>query len=329
MPKTAYVVEGYVPNGGTYMAYHVARILHIDFGYEVCVVTVGPGDDQGHTHGWFSYDPLFRSISLAACEDLARADDVLICNPSFSMHNLGLRLRCRKLMYVQGFNTFSLLDCCFNHYVAVSSFVRDFLSQTYGIHAPVIPAFIPESQFILHGDAVRNTVVTWETRPPFSVELNTKGDWAHQRLLLDRVRRDLKAKDRDLETIIDWDAAAERSRSRLPRDQFLDRVASARYLLTLSVAEGFGLVPLEAMGMGTVVLGFDGYGGREYMVPGQNCAVVPYPDVSGLVDGIIHAMRDPAFSQRIAASGVATASRYNYEAFRSAWVQELGFFLSR
>jgi hypothetical protein len=329
MPKTAYVVEGYVPNGGTYMAYHVARILHIDFGYEVCVVTEGPGDGQGHMHGSFPYDPVFPSIPLAACEDIAGSDDVLICNPSFSMHNLGLRLRCRKLMYVQGFNTFSLLDCYFDHYVAVSSFVRGFLSQTYGIHAPVIPAFIPDSRFILHGEAVRDTVATWEARLPFSVEVNIKGDWAHQRLLLDRVCRELKAKDRGLEEIIDWDAAVERSRSRLPRDRFLERVSSARYLLTLSVAEGFGLVPLEAMGMGTVVLGFDGYGGREYMVPGQNCAVVRYPDVSGLVDGIIHAMRDPAFSQRIAAAGGETASRYTYEAFRNAWVQELRGFLSR
>jgi len=329
MPRTAYVVEGYVPNGGTYMAYHVARILHMDFGYDVRVVTVGPSGGEGHMHGLFSYDPVFPSISLASCEDLVGEDDVLICNPSFSMHNLGLRLRGRKLMYVQGFNTFSLLDCYFDHYVAVSSFVHGFLSQTYGIQAPVISAFIPDSPFIPRGEAVGDTVATWEARPPFSIEVNTKGDWAHQLLLLDRVRRELKAKDCDLEEIIDWDGAVERARSRLPRDRFLERVSSARYLLTLSVAEGFGLVPLEAMGMGTVVLGFDGYGGRDYMVPGQNCAVVPYPDVSGFVDGIIHTMRNPAFSQCIAAAGVETASRYTYEAFRSAWVRELGFFLSR
>ena len=329
MSKTAYVVEGYVPNGGTYMAYHVARILHIDFGYDVRVVTVGPGVDQGHMHGLFSYDPVFPSISLGGCDDLIDEDDVLLCNPSFSMHNLGLRLRGRKLMYVQGFSTYSLLDRFFDHYVAVSGFVRGFLSQTYGIQAPVIPAFIPDNQFIPHGEAVRDTVVTWDSRPPFSIEMNTKGDWSHQLLLLDRVRRELKSRDRDLEEIIDWDAIAGRTRSRLPRDQFLERVSSARYLLTLSVAEGFGLVPLEAMGMGTVVLGFDGYGGREYMVPGQNCAAAAYPDVSGLVDGMIHAMRDPAFAQRIAAAGVETASRYTYEAFRSAWVRELGVFLSR
>jgi len=44
-------------------------------------------------------------------------------------------------------------------------------------------------------------------------------------------------------------------------------------LYPLSVAEGFGLVPLEAMAMGSVVVGFDGYGGREHLTPGANCAV--------------------------------------------------------
>ena len=81
--------------------------------------------------------------------------------------------------------------------------------------------------------------------------------------------------------------------------------------------------------MGTLVLGFDGYGGRDYMVPGQNCAVAAYPDVSSVVDGIIHAMRDVGFAQRLVAVGVETASRYTYESFCSAWVRELGDFLSR
>ena len=329
MCKTAYVVEGYFPNGGTYMAYQVARILHVDFGYDVRVVTIGPSGAQAGGHGLFHYDPVFPSVSLAECEDLVGEDDVLICNPSFSMHNLGLRLRGRKLMYVQGFTTFSVLDRFFDHYVAVSGFVSGFLAQTYGIEASVIPAFIPGTDRTAQGASLHRPVMAWEARPAYSIEINVKGDKSQQSLLLERVRRELKARDHALEESIDWDAATERAWLRLPREPFLERVSSARYLLTLSVAEGFGLVPLEAMSLGTIVLGFDGYGGREYMVPGRNCAVAPYPDVAGVADGIIKAVRDPVFASRTVAAGIETASRYTYEPFRDAWVRELTAFLSR
>jgi len=321
MHKTVYVVGGHAPYGGAFMAHHVGKILNDDFGYGLRVIEVGRVGEQR---------PIKEFVD--SCHNLVREDDVLVCNPSFSMLNLGLKVRCRKLMYVQGFTTFSVLDCFFDRYVAVSGFVRKFLGQTYGIEAPVIPAFVPGTELESRGAAGPTSVTPWEARPPFSIELNlkgVKGDVAQQLLLLSRVRQELKSKDRGLEESIDWETALERSLVKLPREQFLERIASARFLLTLSVAEGFGLVPLEAMASGTVVLGFDGYGGREYMVPGQNCAVAAYPDVAGLVDGIIHAMRDPAFSQRIAAAGVETASRYAYEAFRSEWVRELRGFLSR
>ena len=329
MHKTAYVVEGYVPNGGTYMAYHVARILHVDFGYDVRVVTADGSDTHGPVNGLFHYDPVFPCVPLEGCSDRVREDDVLICNPSFSSLNLGLKVRGRKLMYVQGFTTFSVLDCFFDRYVAVSGFVRDFLAQTYDIEAPVIPAFVPGTDVVLQETAVREPSLAWEARPPFSIELNFKGNREQQLLVLERVRGQLRAKDRALEEAIDWDAAAKRTLARQPHREFLERIRSARYLLTLSVAEGFGLVPLEAMGQGTVVLGFDGYGGREYMAPGRNCAVASYPDVAGVVDGIINAMRNPVFSCEMMTAGIETASRYTYDAFRSAWVHELGLFLSR
>ena len=329
MRKTAYVVEGYVPNGGTYMAYHVARILHVDFGYDVRIVTAECGGGHEPIPGMFHYDPVFPCVALEGCEDLIREDDVLICNPSFSSLNLGLKVRGRKLMYAQGFTTFSVLDRFFDHYVAVSGFVRGFLAEVYGIAAPVIPAFVPGTNVVLQEEAAREPPLAWDDRPAGSIELNVKGQGAQQLLLLNRVRRELKARDRALEESIDWDAAVERARVRLPRREFLERVASARYLLTLSVAEGFGLVPLEAMNMGSAVLGFDGYGGREYMEPGQNCAVAAYPDVAGVVDGIIKAMRDPVAAREMMTAGMETASRYTYEAFRSAWVRELGVFLSR
>jgi hypothetical protein len=325
VPKTAYVVEAYPPNGGTYMAYHVARILHIDFGYEVRVASADAAGYQRHSDNGFSYDPIFPCVPLKSFQELVREDDVLLCNPSFSALNLGVQVRGRKLMYVQGFTTYNLLDRFFDRYVAVSGFVRGFLFQTYGIEAPVIPAFVPDAGPLSREEAL---LADWEAKPPFSLELNVKSDPRVALHLLESVRRELRARDRDLEESIAWEDAATRSQSWLPRNHFLERLKSARYLLTLSPAEGFGLVPLEAMGMGTIVLGFDGFGGREYMVPGHNCAVADYPNIRGVVDGIILAMRDPAAAQSMVLAGVETASQYTYKAFRNAWVHELDLFLS-
>ena len=329
MPKIAYVVEAYVPNGGTYMAYHVARILHLEFGYEVRVATADACGYPRHSDRGFSYDPVFPCVPLESCHEIVQDDDVLLCNPSFSNLNLGLKVRGRKLMYAQGFTTYNMLDRFFDRYVAVSGFVRGFLLQTYGIEAPVIPAFVPDTALLSWPETGQSPMADWEAKPSFSLELNVKGDHGLAFHLLERVRRELKARDRDLEESIAWDTAATRAQSWLPRNHFLERLKSARYLLTLSAAEGFGLVPLEAMGMGTIVLGFDGFGGREYMVPGHNCAVAAYPDIRGVVDGIILAMRDPVAAQRMVLAGVETASRYTYEAFRNAWVYELEQFLSR
>src|SRR4051794_11543 len=123
-------MEPYIPNGGTFMAYHLARIFSGTFGFEA--VAVG---DATAEHGVLPYDPVFPLISIERLATEITANDVLIANPSFSGHHFGLTLPGRKLMYVQGFNTFNLLDCRFHHYVAVSDVVKRLLSGVYGIEA--------------------------------------------------------------------------------------------------------------------------------------------------------------------------------------------------
>lgn len=329
MGRTAYVVEAYAPYGGTYMAYHVARILHVDFGYGVRVVTSIPEPIDSAEESLFHYDHRFPRVSPTDCEGLIGDDDVLICNPSFSSQQLGLRSRGLKIMYAQGFTTFNALDCFFDHYFAVSGFVQNFLSQTYGISAPVIPAFLVDLEGLLPPTLPVDAAAAWEARPPFSLALNMKGDPVQQMLLLSRLRSELKAKDLALEASIDWDNALERGREKVPRRRLLERLASVRYLLTLSLTEGFGLVPLEAMSMGAVVLGFDGFGGREYMVPGTNCAVAACPDVALAADALIRVMRDDLFAKRLATLGVQTASAYSYESFHRRWVDAFNQILPR
>lgn len=304
-----FVVGAYISNGGTHMAYHIGRILQLDFRLEVVAVMLG-GEHAENSR--FLYDVVFPVIPLAEMENLITDGDVLIANPSFSSHLFGLRLPGRKLMYVQGFNTFALLDCRFDHYVCVSEFVAKFVAATYGIRAPVIPAFIEIDRL--------PKAVPWRARPVGSILLHLKGDSNYRNVVLTKLR-DAVARELpgvNLDDTLD---------APLAHTDYVARLGSARYLVSLSAAEGFGLVPLEAMAMGTTVIGFDGFGGSEYMRAGKTCLVTSYPDIEGVASRLVAALRAPRLAERLAQRGRLTASRFSYERFHAAWQGELRRFL--
>jgi glycosyltransferase involved in cell wall biosynthesis len=207
-------------------------------------------------------------------------------------------------MYIQGFNTFTLLDRYFNHYVCVSNFVARFIRMTYGIKAPVIPAFIDLDRL--------PTVPALRDRPGYII-IHLKGDAAFRSMALAKLREAVarRVPRADLDNILDQPF--------LPHADFLTRLGSCRYLVSLSPTEGFGLVPLEAMALGMTIIGFDGFGGREYMRPGKNCLVTSYPDIEGVADRLVAVLDDPAFAERLAGAGRLTALQFGYPRFRAAW----------
>ncbi len=294
-----------MPDGGTYMAYHLGRMLQLDFGWDAIAVTV---DRERRENSVQEYDVVFPTMTLDAMEQAISKHDILIANPSFSYRWFGPRLPSRKLMYIQHFNTFRLLDAYFDHYVCVSDIVSRLVSTVYGLSAPIIPPFIELER--------RPDALAWRDRPADSILIHLKGDPALQQLLLDRLRKLMTrlAPEIHLDELL-----YDRPISHL---NLLRRLGRYRYLLSLSVAEGFGLVPLEAMAMGTTVVGFDGFGGRDYMEPGANCLIASYPDTEKVAHCIVTAMRDQALSERLAQTGRITAQRYNYARFRSAWHEQ-------
>ena len=292
------------------MAYHLGCILELEFGWKGVAVSVPGQEGIPSIH---SYDVAFPSISLEEMEKVITDRDILIANPSFSSHQFGLRLPGRKLMYIQGFTTYGVLDCFFDHYVAGSGFVANFVSNLYGVRAPVIPPFIQLEGF------PRPT--EWLERPPGSILVSAKGNdaiLARLRELMARVAPDIKLDD-VLSPLL----------HAIPHSDLIARLGSYRYLITLSPAEGFGLIPLEAMAMGTVVLGFDGFGGREYMKSGENCWVTSYPDLEELTRQVIAAVGDPTLGMRLSNEGRISAQAYSYARFRAAWQKEFGRFLQR
>lgn len=227
------------------MAYHLGRILHHDFGLEALSVRVGAESIDNGVH---DYDLRMPAITVDDLSSTITDDDILIVNPSFSKYLFGWKLAGLKISYVQGFTTYAVLDRRLDHYVAVSDYVQSFLRGMYGIEAPVIPAFINLDRI--------PTPPNWEHRPQFNILPYEKGipeiwDISYRRLR--ELLRRSGCEARFEEPIF--------RRQFMPQSQLFAKMGAYRYLLMLSATEGFPLVPLEAMAMGTVVIGYDGFGG--------------------------------------------------------------------
>jgi glycosyltransferase involved in cell wall biosynthesis len=103
----------------------------------------------------------------------------------------------------------------------------------------------------------------------------------------------------------------------LSHEQTAEVVGSSLIFLAVSLSEGFGLPPAEAMATGSIVVGYDAFGGREYMRP-DVCFPVVTGDVLALAQELervlMLAATDP---DHLAARGRTAheliASRYSPE----------------
>ena len=301
--KRVFIMGAHIPNGGTYMAYQLGRMVCETWGHEFIAVEIDP---ELETHSVWSYEHRSRKATLGEMAQQAGRNDLLIANPSFSDSMPGLSFPGKKLMYVQGVTTFAVLDGFFDKYVATSHFVREFVLRTYGMALPVIAPFI-------HHDHSPNPLPAWNDRPECSVAVGLKqlGD-----RFLDHFRTVVKTSYPDLEfstTIIP---------NNTPHGSLLRILSESRYFLSLSAVEGFGLMPLEAMMCGAATVGFHGCGG-DYFRHGENALVCGYPDFQQLAELLARLLADDSLALKLSRNGERTASGYTFERFRNAWVEEL------
>lgn len=293
------------------MAYHLGRILHLYFGYDFYDVEM-----FAPRPSIFTYDIPIRGVPLPIMEQSITPDDVLIVNPSFSSYLFGLRLPGKKIMYIQDFKTFTILDVHCDGYACVSSVVQHFVANTWGVRAPVIPPFIQLKNL--------PEVRPWRERPKDSLLVYLKHENREHQATFDILRAAVLT----LRPNFDLQARMLRGRA-LTHKQFMDELGSVRYALILSIAEGFGLVPLEAMALGTTVLGLDGTAGRDYMRYRENCLSLPFSRVRELAQCIDNALNDEELSERVANGGIETAQHYGYQPFRDSWLKRLSKILGR
>lgn len=96
-----------------------------------------------------------------------------------------------------------------------------------------------------------------------------------------------------------------------PHDQVLGLLRGAELALVPSVwAEPFGLVCLEALAMGTPVIGTGLGGMRDLLIPGETGLMVPPRDPGALAAAMRMLLDDADLRERLGAAGIAHARRF-------------------
>jgi len=307
MPKI-YVVGATLPAGGAHMSYRLGALISRHFGHELVNVEVA----RPAAHSLFTYEMPSKTISLDTLDQEITDRDILIANPSFSSFLFGVRLPGRKIMYAQGFNTHGSIDGHFDLYVSTSSAVARYLESVWSIRSPVVAPFI---------DIGSITPLEWRERPVGSALVFIKQRSPENHMIYSYLKEVLKIKAPHIQIN---DMIEGRN---IPHAEFLARIASVRYLINMTIAEGFGLVPLEAMALGTMVTGLDGLAGRDYMRYGENCLVASFKELRAMPDIVFRAMSDDKLAESCVAEAYHTAAQHSYEHFEKAWLLVLKPFL--
>jgi len=291
--KRAWVVGAYGNNGGNHMNYHIAKICK--YNLNLNTFSISADTSLFHSENIFGHKKEFTEYSIKDFISMHQESDILISNPSFSRYLFGYNAKCAKIMYVQHYNTFRWLDLKFNHYVSVSSFVNNYLKVVYNLNSSVISAFTETA----------NSFREFENKEE-SLLVYPKNRQAH-----------LNYFERSVKSLLDIGEIRYTDRQ-LNRVDFLDKLDSSKYLLTLSIDEGFGLVSLEAMNRGVIVFGFNGNGGKDYLIRSYNSMTNDYPDWEGVKKSINQTIKNKSKCEKLSQNALLTASEYSYEKFEKA-----------
>lgn len=303
--RNVFVFNGYGDRGGSFLNATIGKICHKKFGSPLFMVRNRREPRKGKFHPRFKYPLDYPEIHISEMKKRIKPDDLFICNPTHSTKWFGLNLPSKKLMYIQGMNTYPVLDIFYDHYVSVSRFVQQHINRIYNIKPPIISPFINHEIF--------KNKTPWNQRKNALLILGYKGYAGPAfRHLNEFYKKKYPLSSIEFELV-----------DNLSQKELADVFNRHKYHLTLNPSEGFGLPPLEAMACGCAVVGFDSMGGREYLQHEKNGYIVNYGDFEQLAEYLRKIELAPNTGENIAKEAVQTASHFSYDHFESEWTKYL------
>lgn len=115
----------------------------------------------------------------------------------------------------------------------------------------------------------------------------------------------------------------------IPRMKAYDLISNSDILIDSSLSEGFGLLPLEAMSVGTIPVVSNALGNNEYCINNENCILIDQvnnPDV--YVEEIKKLLNDDKKLAKLQKNGIETAKKYAFDDTIFEYVDILNSILS-
>ncbi len=294
-----FVMGGWLPNGGAFMAYEIASLLretlHDHQGGSFFIIQAR---NETAPSNFYHYTKEATLITLDTFFHLQTSDDFLILNPSFHKPLFSLKTNCKIISYIQHYTTFPYLDLEIEHMVTNSQFVKNYVHKLYNRETPLIHPFIPKTPEALKFIAKKDRF--YQSPKGFPESNETLLTWIIHKTKNPNLISDTLAGGRALS-----------------RPALLNEINQYRFFLTLTIAEGFGMIPLEAMAMGSIPIGVDGYGGQDYFDFGVNSLCLPQDKLSELPYLLDH-LNDFNFED-IRHNAIETAQKFTRENFLNQW----------
>ena len=144
-----------------------------------------------------------------------------------------------------------------------------------------------------------------------TVKIVGDGDSAYRRTLSDRAR------ELGVETRVEFSPA-------VAHEQTIEEYRAADALIfPVQWPEPFGLVPLEAMALGTPVIATGTGGSGDYLIDGENCLIFRSGDSTDLANAVARLSADPALRERLRDGGRRSAELHTANKFNHVAVDEL------
>jgi len=283
------------------MLYQIGRICFDVFNTPVFIVQTYSGKRGDHR---FLYDYEFPTISIKKMLEIVTPDDIFFCNPVHSNHAFGQRLPCQKVMYIQGANTFTVLDMHFDHYISNSTFVQQHVRKYYQVDSEIINPFINNDLF--------SKGISWNKRSNHILLLTYKKETIFEFKQLMRRYMEKHA----------LGSLSFKKIQNLSQKRLSTIMGQYKYYLSLTPVEGFGLPALEAMSSGCVVLGFNGYGGRDYFTA-NNSYVAEYRDYDPIIKCLYEINRNPGVGFSRSQKAMDTAKQFTFARYKREWTHFL------